>query len=146
MLILTLAILALAPAVHAGPDVPAAPAPTPPPLVTLPVAPPSRSAAPAGIEAASAVGISVSADLRASYLTGFPVLVSLTVTNTGATAQTFPNLAARPHLVHFTTTGPKGKSERHTSPPEVEPTAVWTLPPGSSQRAILEIQIGRAHV
>ncbi len=145
MLLLALALLSFAPfaqaAPGAAPATTSAPATTPVPPATP--APAATQAAPAAAstsaEAKNAAGVSVSADLRPSYLAGFPVLVNVTVTNTTATVQTFPNLAARTHLVHFTTVGPKGKSERHTTPPDVEPTATWTIPPGSSQRVLLEV-------
>jgi hypothetical protein len=107
-------------------------------LLLLALAGPSAQAA-APAEALAANGLVLSADLREEYLAGFPLLVDLTVSNRGATPLAFPDLGARPHLVHFTVGGPKGRSERHTTAPAVEPASTWNVPPGASRHVLLEV-------
>lgn len=100
---------------------------------------PSASAAPSGVQATTAAGLVVTADVRDEYLAGFPMLVVLTVRNDGATPVSFPDLIARPHLVRFTIEGPKGKSERHTTPPAFDAPTTWTIPPRAERRVVVEI-------
>lgn len=101
---------------------------------------PTLAAGPAApVETRAPSGAVLTADLRDEYLAGFAILVSVTVRNDGKEPLTFPDLAARPHLVHFLLDGPKGRSERHTTPPEKEPTNTWTILPGSERNVLLEV-------
>lgn len=84
-------------------------------------------------------GALVSADLRDEYLAGFDLLVTFTVKNTGATPLGFPDLQNRPHVVRFRLDGPKGKSERFSTPPKADPGGAWTLQPGSERKVVLAI-------
>lgn len=99
----------------------------------------AEPASPPPAQAVSAAGLTVTADLRSEYLAGFPMLVSVTVTNPGTAPATFPDLRSRPHLVHFVVSGPKGTSERFTTPPAKDPGTTWSVPAGSSQRVLLEV-------
>jgi hypothetical protein len=100
---------------------------------------PVKAASPP-VESAPVDGVVVSADLRRDYLAGFPLLVRLTVRNTGSASTTFPDLASRPWLVHFLCEGPEGqKSERFSTPPQIDTTASWTLAPGGYRTVLLEI-------
>jgi hypothetical protein len=74
-------------------------------------------AAPAPVEAATADGLVVRADLRDVYVTGFPVLVEITVSNPTREARSFPDLAARPWLVGFAFTTGTRRTERSNTPP-----------------------------
>lgn len=94
---------------------------------------------PSGVHATTASGLVVTADVRDEYLAGFPMLVVVTVRNDGATTSTFPDLIARPHLVHFTLEGPKGKSERHTTPPAFDAPTTWTIPARGERRVVVEV-------
>lgn len=126
---LLLAALAFAPGLLAAP-----PSSTPgsTPLVPAPV----------GTDAATSplpAGVRVATDLRSEYLTGFPLLVTVTVYNDGATTVKVPDLYSRPHLVHFRLDGPRGRSDRYTTPPAIDSDAEWSVPPGGSRRALIEV-------
>lgn len=96
-------------------------------------------AAPAPVEAATADGLVVRADLRDVYVTGFPVLVEITVSNPTREARSFPDLAARPWLVGFAFTTGTRRTERTNTPPAQDPGGSWTLAPGGERRVLLEI-------
>jgi hypothetical protein len=145
-----LALLVLqAPAVAApgaGPEAapegsapPAAPVPAAPAPPASLKAPASASGTAAAVEAPSAAGLRVSADLHGEYLTGFPILVTVTVRNDGDKPLTFPDLGARPHLVRFTMKNGATRWERYTTPPPVEPPTVWTIPARAQRKVTLEI-------
>ncbi len=105
-------------------------------------APPARTqvlAAPTPVEATTTTGLVVRADLRDVYVTGFPVLVELTVSNPTKEARSFPDLAARPWHVGFTFTTGKRSTERTNTAPEQDPGGQWTLAPGGERRVLLEI-------
>jgi len=111
------------------------------------LAAPGTSTAPASAPAGEVVtkaGAAVTADLRSEYLAGFPVLVEVRVRNGGSAPLSFPNLSARPHLVRFLVDGPKGRTERFTTPPATDSGKTWTIPPGSTQRVLLEVPSGDA--
>jgi len=104
------------------------------------------AAVPTPVHAGDAVGASpvnpalhVAADLRTDYLTGVSWLVTLTVRNDGDQPASFPDLGARPHLVHFVLDGAKGRTERFSTPPAQDPGTTWTLPAHSERRVILEV-------
>ncbi len=103
-----------------------------------PVLVPTAIQATAGV-ATTPTGLHVTATLHAEDLVGFPVVASLTVRNDSASTQTFPDLAARPHLVHFSLSGPRGKSERYNTPPAFDVASVWTLSPHAERSVLLEI-------
>lgn len=97
-------------------------------------------AAPAPVEAPASAGVVVAADLRQDYVAGFPMLVRVTVRNDGDAPATFPDLASRPWLVRFLVEGPGGqKSERYTTPPQIDSAATWTLAPRAYRTVLLEI-------
>ncbi|MDP2315032.1 MAG: hypothetical protein Q8P41_19180 [Pseudomonadota bacterium] len=126
-----LAPLALATAIAA----PAAPA-TPSPATAGSVTAGSVTGAP---EAAAKNGLRISADVHEEYVTGFPMLVTVTVRNDGDKPLTFPDLGARPHLVRFTMKSGTTRWERYTTPPATEPTTMWTIPAQAQRRVTLEI-------
>jgi hypothetical protein len=117
--------------------------------------PPARATEPAGLAGSppaatvdvkansgsvtTASGLRVVATVRPEALVGFPVIVSFSVTNDSDANQSFPDLAARPHLVRFTMDGPRGKSERYNTPPAFDVAAAWTLTPHSERDVLLEI-------
>jgi hypothetical protein len=107
-------------------------------VLAAPEAPPAP-AAPIVNEIKAATGLVVSADLRAEYVAGFPLLVTVTVRNDTSAPLTFPDLSARPHLVHFHMKKDAVRWERYTTPPTVEPTNVWTIQPRAQRKVILEI-------
>lgn len=104
-----------------------------------PAAPTAPAAAVVSNEVKAATGLVVSADLRAEYIAGFPLLVTVTVRNDTSAPLTFPDLAARPHLVHFHMKKDAVRWERYTTAPEVEPANTWTIQPRTSRKVILEI-------
>ncbi len=109
---------------------------------TAPAAPtpvPAASQAPGASEAPAANGLRVSVDLREEYVTGFPMLVTVTVRNDGAAPLPFPDLGARPHLVRFTMKSGATRWERYSTPPAAEPSTMWTIPPRAQRRVALEI-------
>jgi hypothetical protein len=95
--------------------------------------------APTSVEVTTAAGLRVRADLREEYLTGFPVLVSITVSNPGTTPVTFPDLSARPWLVRFKLDAAGRKTERYTTPPERDDGRTWTIPARGQRRVLLEM-------
>lgn len=108
-------------------------------LCLAPLTPPANAASTPAAEAKAASGVEIVTDLRAEYLVGFPLLVTITVRNPTDAALSFPDLGARPHLVRFELDGPKGKSERFTTPPETDPGTTWSIPARSERRVILEV-------
>jgi len=89
--------------------------------------------------ATTVTGLKVSATVRPEALAGFPVVVALNVKNDASATQSFPDLAARPHLVRFSIVGPRGKSERYNTPPAFDVATAWTLTPHSERNVLLEI-------
>ncbi len=132
-----LALLAIAPPGFAAPATPASPGPPPAPSST-PVAP-APAASGSANEAKAKNGLVVSANLREEYVTGFSMLVTLTVRNDGAAPLTFPDLAVRPHLVRFSMKKGPYKWERFTTPPATEPATEWTIAPRAQRQVTLEI-------
>ncbi len=135
-----LALLAIA-----GPSL-AAPSATAPPTAPTPAAPPTgpatavtTEAAPSPNQAKAKNGLVISADLREDYVAGFPMLVTLTVRNEGTGPLTFPDLAARPHLVRFTMKKDTYKWERFTTPPAADAPTEWTIAPRAQRQVTLEI-------
>lgn len=100
---------------------------------------PATAAAVASNEARAANGATLSVDLRDEYVTGFPILVTVTVRNDTTAPLTFPDLAARPHLVRFNMKKGTVKWERFTTPPAADPPTVWTLSPRTQRQVTLEI-------
>lgn len=130
-----LAALGLDPARAAAPAAAPLAAPAsavPAPAVPAPVAGTSGAAT-------TASGLHVTATVHPESLVGFPVVVAFTVKNDTAANQTFPDLAARPHLVRFTVDGPRGKSERYNTPPAFDVATAWALAPHSQRDVLLEI-------
>lgn len=132
---LAVATLLVAPAALAAP---ATPPPTPAPAAA-PSAPAATPSAGSPNEAPAKNGLVVSADLRGEYLTGFPMLVTVTVRNDGDAPLPFPDLSARPHLVRFTMKKGAVKWERYTTPPAADTGATWTIGPRAQRRVTLEI-------
>lgn len=138
-MLLSLFLLALA-------DIPPAPRPAPAPA-PAPAAPAAVAAEhelrlPTPVESKMSNGLAFSADLREEYLAGMPLLVELAVRNTGTAPQTFPDLSARPFLVHFRLTTPKGqRQDRFNTPPAQDPGTTWTIAPGASRRVLLEVPL-----
>ena len=87
-------------------------------------------------------------DLRAEYLSGQPIVVTLTVKNNGSEPATFPNLSARPWLVRFKiepidSSGRSGQTQtRFTTPPEVDGMGLWTIPPRGMRTVTIEVPSG----
>lgn len=134
MMRLPFLVLLAGPAWAADPPAPSTPAaPTAAPTaVTTPATP--------GVEA-TRDGLRVHADLRSEYVAGFPMLVEVTVHNDTDTPRTFPDLAARPHLVHFLFQYERKRVDRFTTPPAVEPGATWKLGPKGQRRVLLEVPL-----
>lgn len=129
-------LLALAIALPAA----GAPAPTPAQAPTpTTAAAPAEAPAAEGVSAASTGGLRVSADLRDEYVAGFPMLVEVVVRNEGDAPKTFPDLSARPHLVHFLFQRENRRTDRYNTPPAVDPGTTWTISPRGSRRVLLEI-------
>jgi len=84
-------------------------------------------------------GLKVTATVHPEAIVGFPVVVAFNVRNDTSANQSFPDLAARPHLVRFGVEGPRGKSERYNTPPAFDVATSWTLAPRSSRDVLLEI-------
>ena len=102
-------------------------------------------ASPASRSAAAPAGATVTADLHDAYVQGEPLLVNVTVRNSGTTPITVPDLSARPWHVHFRFTLPDGHSQdRFNTPPKVEPAGTWTIAPRSERRVLLEVPSGDA--
>ncbi|MFH1463697.1 MAG: hypothetical protein ABIO70_04850 [Pseudomonadota bacterium] len=96
-------------------------------------------------EVRSAAGLLVSADLRADYLAGRPLLVTVRVTNPSEEALSFPNLEQRPHLVRFELISDSGKRQtRYTTPPAEDEDDRWTVAPSAARQTTLEIPSGGA--
>ncbi len=134
---LVVALLLASCAAFAG-DPPAAPGPAP---VATPAAIPAPAPTPVASQGRqlAANGLGITAAVRPENLTGFPILVAFEVENGTGAAQSFPDLAARPHLVRFALDGPRGKSERYNTPPAFDVATSWTLAPRSERRVLLEI-------
>ena len=82
----------------------------------------------------------LSADLRAEYLAGKPVLIRFDVQNPSAEPTTFADLSSRPHLVRFELTGPDGKVQhRFNTPPETDDGRQWALGPRGRRQVLLQI-------
>lgn len=130
-------LLALAIALPAA-GAPTTPTPSPSPPTT-PTPPPATPAPAEGVQAASTGGLLVSADLRDEYVAGFPMLVEIVVRNDGDAPKTFPDLSARPHLVHFLFQRENKKTDRYNTPPAVDPGTTWTISPRGSRKVLLEV-------
>ena len=82
----------------------------------------------------------VSANLRAEYLAGEPILVRFEVSNPHAQPIVFPDLAGRPHLVRFHLTGPDGEETvRFNTPPAEDGGRTWTLSPRGRRQVLLQV-------
>lgn len=105
-----------------------------------PTATEAPASAPLGInEARAANGLVLSADLRGEYVSGFPMLVTITVRNDTAGPLAFPDLAARPWLVRFFLKNDRYKWERFNTPPANDPATTWTIAPRTQRQVTLEI-------
>ncbi|MBM4392591.1 MAG: hypothetical protein FJ090_15830, partial [Deltaproteobacteria bacterium] len=125
------------PSAQVEPDV-AAPAPIPG------VSAPDVSR-PAGVEATTATGAVLRAELGEEHLSGFPVVVNLEFRNPTASAVTVPDLSTRRHLVHFKLESPRGSvTERFSTPPDFDTGGSWTIPAGSRRSIRFEIPSSRA--
>jgi hypothetical protein len=125
-------LTSLAFAQDAPPKADAAPVPTVPELTAPVVTVPETAAAPAKP--------TLSADLRPTYLAGQPILVRLTVENTGKEALSFPDLSLRPWLVYFEILDSKGKKATyHNTAPASDSGKSWTLPSRSRKQVLLDI-------
>jgi hypothetical protein len=114
----------------AAPSTPSATAPAPAaaPVVT-----------PTSVEVRTAAGLVVRADLREEYLTGSPILATITVSNPGEAPVAFPDLTSRPWLVRFQLDAAGRKTERYTTPPATDPGKTWTIPARGQRRVLLEM-------
>lgn len=102
-------------------------------------------AAPIAPPAATASPLAISADLRADYLAGEPIIVNFVLANRGDAALQVPDLSARPWRVRFKLTLPTGSDQtRFTTPPATEPSTAWTIPPRGQKRVALELPSGAA--
>ena len=81
----------------------------------------------------------LSAETRAEYLAGEPVLVRITAENSASEDVAMPDLASRPWVVKFKVEGPAGTKTWSTSAPETDPGGRWTLKPRSQRQVLLEI-------
>ena len=81
----------------------------------------------------------LSAETRAEYIAGEPVLVRITAENTASESVAVADLASRPWVVKFTVEGPNGAKTWFTTPPETDPGGRWTLKPRSQRQVLLEI-------
>ena len=108
-------------------------------LLGLPVAALAQQEEPT-VSAQVANPIAISADLRAEYLRGFPLLITITVKNEGSTPLSFPDLSSRPYLVRFQLVDKDGKKQtRFTTPPEKDTDQRWELAPRGRRQVLLEI-------
>jgi hypothetical protein len=107
-------------------------------------APPKADAAPEAPApdetAAAPAKPTLSADLRPAYLAGQPILVRLTVENTGEQALEFPDLSLRPWLVYFEVLDSKGKKATyHNTAPASDGGKTWTLPSRSRKQVLMNM-------
>jgi hypothetical protein len=101
---------------------------------------PSPAATPAqSTPITAASGVTVLADLRAEYLSGFPLLVELAIQNPTPSVLNFPDLSARPFLVHFLMSTKGNRQDRFNTPPEKDPGTTWSIPSKSERRVLLEV-------
>lgn len=103
-------------------------------------APGAGSAAP-GVSAVTAAGLRVAADVRPEHLAGFTMLVQIVVENPTKQEAAFPDLSARPWLVHFVFAGGGLRQDRANTPPASDGGAVWRLPPGGRRSVLLEVPL-----
>lgn len=90
-------------------------------------------------------GLTLSTDLRDDYLAQNKLLVRFTVRNDTSAALTFPDLAARPWLVHFWVTDTRGdKTELFNTPPATDPGTTWTISPRGRRSVLLEVPTSAA--
>ncbi len=90
--------------------------------------------------AAGDVPVELSADLRAEYLAGEPILVRLTASNPSAEAQSMADLDSRTWLVKFTMTDAGGGARSwHSTPPGEDPGGRWRIAPRGQRQVLLEV-------
>ncbi len=89
----------------------------------------------------TASGLLVSADIRAEYLAGFTMFVSIAVENPGDQELTFPDLSARPWLAHFLFAAKGMKQDRANTPPAADGGAVWRVPARGRRTVLLEVPL-----
>ncbi len=90
--------------------------------------------------AAQTAGPTLSADIRAEYLTGTPILVTIEARNETDSTVTMPDLAARHDLVRFELKTPSGQLQKRST--EVGDTAAeksWQIPPRGAREVLLEV-------
>ena len=93
-----------------------------------------------GVSGTAPSGLTVHVDLRDEYLRGLPIVVEVALSNNTAATVKTPDLAARPHLVHFQLVSPDGKStERFSTPPQFETGGDWTIAPKATRSVLLEV-------
>lgn len=105
-----------------------------------PPAEPAPQEPSAAAEAPAVAVLELSSDIRAEYLHRAPMLVRLSVTNSGGAKGSFPDLKARPHLVHFEFVDERGKKVvyRNTAPSS-DTNTQWSLGPRGRKQVLLEI-------
>ena len=100
-------------------------------LLLLLAAPPAIAESPSGA--------TLSADLRAEYLAGSPLLVTIEALNeTGATI-TVPDLSVRHDLVRFELRTPSGEMQTRRTLVEAPVEKQWSIPPRGKREVLLEI-------
>lgn len=95
------------------------------------------SAPPAAAEPAQ--GATLSADLRAEYLAGSPLLVTIEARNDTAAPITLPDLSARHDLVRFELRTPSGEMQTRRTLVESPVEKEWLIPPRGMREVLLEI-------
>lgn len=97
------------------------------------------------LSARTEAGIEVSTELRSSYLTGRPLLVTLRAHNPGSEALDLPRLDLRPHLVRFELVSASGKkTTRFNTPPDEDEDLRWLLPARGTRQLRLEVPASSA--
>jgi len=92
---------------------------------------------PAGAEPTS--GATLSADLRAEYLAGSPMLVTIEARNETSQTITVPDLSVRHDLIRFELRTPSGELQTRRTLVENPVDKQWSIPPRGKREVLLEI-------
>ncbi|MFT5682546.1 MAG: hypothetical protein ACI8RZ_003464 [Myxococcota bacterium] len=84
-------------------------------------------------------GATLSADLRAEYLAGSPLLVTIEARNDTAATITLPDLSVRHDLVRFELRTPSGEMQTRRTLVESPVEKEWSIPPRGKREVLLEI-------
>jgi hypothetical protein len=95
------------------------------------------AASPADAEPIS--GATLSADLRAEYLAGSPLLVTIEARNETDQTITVPDLSVRHDLIRFEIRTPSGETQTRRTLVENPVDKKWSIPPRGKREVLLEV-------